>query len=489
MGLTRAIINYIDENANAREKDSKVTGDDLREGLIAIISVRVIDPQFVGQTKGKLGSSFVRPIVQKLSFEKIAKFFEENPNEAKAIMQKALLAARGREAAKKARELTRKKESFSVGTLPGKLADCQSKDPSISELYLVEGDSAGGSAKQGRDRVYQAILPLRGKILNVEKSRLDKILKSEEIKNLITALGCGIGEEFDITKARYNKIIIMTDADVDGSHIQTLLMTFFFRYLKGIIEAGYLYIAQPPLYRFKKGKKEIYLKDEKALSEYLIENGIENFEFSGIGTKEIIEFFKIVAHYRSTLQNLKKRFALIEIVRHLIENSDLLSLKNDALCQEIKKQIAELGFNILSENINEEKIHLYVQTDTGLVDIKIDEELFTHPLFEEAHFVFNKLKEFDLGFLEGKDAVSMLEAIEESSKKGAYIQRYKGLGEMNPEQLWETTMTPENRRLIRVEIADETEASDVFSLFMGDEVEPRREYIQAHAKDVKHLDV
>ncbi|WP_273212414.1 DNA topoisomerase (ATP-hydrolyzing) subunit B [Helicobacter rodentium] len=489
MGLTRAIINYIDENANAREKDSKVTGDDLREGLVAIISVRVIDPQFVGQTKGKLGSSFVRPIVQKLSFEKIAKFFEENPNEAKVIMQKALLAARGREAAKKARELTRKKESFSVGTLPGKLADCQSKDPSISELYLVEGDSAGGSAKQGRDRVYQAILPLRGKILNVEKSRLDKILKSEEIKNLITALGCGIGEEFDITKARYNKVIIMTDADVDGSHIQTLLMTFFFRYLKGIIEAGYLYIAQPPLYRFKKGKKEIYLKDEKALSEYLIENGIENFEFSGIGNKDLVEFFKIVAHYRSTLQNLKKRFALIEIVKYLIENPDMIGLDNNALCKRIKERIAELGFNILSENTNEEKIHLYVQTDAGLVDIKIDDELFTHPLFEEAHFVFNKLKEFDLGFLNGKDAVSMLEEIEESSKKGAYIQRYKGLGEMNPEQLWETTMTPENRRLIRVEIADETEASDVFALFMGDEVEPRREYIQAHAKDVKHLDV
>lgn len=489
MGLTRAIINYIDENANAREKDSKVTGDDLREGLVAIISVRVIDPQFVGQTKGKLGSSFVRPIVQKLSFEKIAKFFEENPNEAKVIMQKALLAARGREAAKKARELTRKKESFSVGTLPGKLADCQSKDPSISELYLVEGDSAGGSAKQGRDRVYQAILPLRGKILNVEKSRLDKILKSEEIKNLITALGCGIGEEFDITKARYNKVIIMTDADVDGSHIQTLLMTFFFRYLKGIIEAGYLYIAQPPLYRFKKGKKEIYLKDEKALSEYLIENGIENFEFSGIGNKDLVEFFKIVAHYRSTLQNLKKRFALIEIVKYLIENPDMIGLDNNALCKRIKERIAELGFNILSENTNEEKIHLYVQTDAGLVDLKIDDELFTHPLFEEAHFVFNKLKEFDLGFLNGKDAVSMLEEIEESSKKGAYIQRYKGLGEMNPEQLWETTMTPENRRLIRVEIADETEASDVFALFMGDEVEPRREYIQAHAKDVKHLDV
>ncbi|HIS09231.1 MAG TPA: DNA gyrase subunit B, partial [Candidatus Scatomorpha intestinipullorum] len=248
MGLTRVITNYIEANANAREKDSKITGEDIREGLVAIVSVKVVDPQFEGQTKGKLGSSFVRPIVQKLTFEKLTKFFEENPNEAKAIMQKALLAARGREAAKKARELTRKKETFSVGTLPGKLADCQSKDPSISEIYLVEGDSAGGSAKQGRDRVYQAILPLRGKILNVEKSRLDKILKSKEIKNLITALGCGIGEDFDISKIRYNKIIIMTDADVDGSHIQTLLMTFFFRYLRGIIESGYLYIAQPPLY-------------------------------------------------------------------------------------------------------------------------------------------------------------------------------------------------------------------------------------------------
>lgn len=489
MGLTRVITNYIEANANAREKDSKITGDDIREGLIAIVSVKVIDPQFVGQTKGKLGSTFVRPIVQKFAFEKISKFFEENPNVAKAIMQKALLAARGREAAKKARELTRKKESFSVGTLPGKLADCQSKDPSISELYLVEGDSAGGSAKQGRDRVYQAILPLRGKILNVEKSRLDKILKSDEIKNLITALGCGIGEDFDIDKIRYHKVIIMTDADVDGSHIQTLLMTFFFRYLKGIIENGYLYIAQPPLYRFKKGKKEIYLKDEKALSEYLIENGIENFTFSGIGNKDLMDFFKITAHYRATLQNLKKRFQFIEIVKYLIEEGNLISLPNDKLLEMLKEKIVALGFNILNEMVNEEKIHLYVQTDSGLVDIKIDDDLFTHPLFEEARFVYNKLQERDLGFLDGEDPIAMLEKVEESSKKGAYIQRYKGLGEMNPEQLWETTMTPENRRLIRVEIEDDTSASDVFSLFMGDEVEPRREYIQTHAKDVKHLDV
>ena len=489
MGLTRVITNYIEANANMREKDSKITGDDIREGLIAIVSVKVIDPQFEGQTKGKLGSSFVRPILQKLTFEKLAKFFEENPNDAKAIMQKVLLAAKGREAAKKARELTRKRESFSVGTLPGKLADCQSKDASVSELYLVEGDSAGGSAKQGRDRSYQAILPLRGKILNVEKSRLDKILKSEEIKNLITALGCGIGEDFDINKIRYQKIIIMTDADVDGSHIQTLLMTFFFRYLKDVIEQGYLYIAQPPLYRFKKGKKEIYLKDEKALSEYLIENGIENFEFQGIGNKELIEFFKIVAHYRSTLKELEKRFQLIEIVRYLIENSDLIALSNDKLYPHLKTEIEKLGFNILNETLNESMIHLYVQTTSGLVDIKIDDELFSHPLFEEAHFVYNKLKERDLSFLEEKDCVEMLNALEESSKKGADIQRYKGLGEMNPEQLWETTMTPENRRLIRVEINDEDKAGEVFSLFMGDEVEPRREYIQSHAKDVKHLDV
>ncbi|MGD9596149.1 MAG: toprim domain-containing protein, partial [Wolinella sp.] len=416
-------------------------------------------------------------------------FFEENPNDAKAIMQKALMAARGREAAKKARELTRKKDSLMVGTLPGKLADCQSKDPSISELYLVEGDSAGGSAKQGRDRVFQAILPLKGKILNVEKSRLDKILKSDEIKNMITALGCGIGEEFDINRIRYQKIIIMTDADVDGSHIQTLLLTFFFRYLKPVIEAGYLYIAQPPLYRFKKGKKEIYLRDEKALSEYLIENGIENFAFEGVGTPDLLEILRFASHYRLTLKELEKRFAMIDVVKYMIENRDLISLPMSELYIKLEEFVQQKGYNILNKRVEEEKIHLYVQTHEGLVDLVIDDSLFTHPLFEEAYYVHNLILERDLGFLGEKDILTILEEIEESAKKGAYIQRYKGLGEMNPEQLWETTMTPENRRLLKVQITDDMEASDVFSLFMGDEVEPRRAYIQDHAKDVKHLDV
>lgn len=488
-GLSRAIISYIDANANAREKDSKVTGDDVREGLVAIISTKVMEPQFEGQTKGKLGSSFVKPIIQKLTYEKLTKFFEENPIQAKAIMQKALLAARGREAAKKARELTRKKETLSVGTLPGKLADCQSKDPSESEIYLVEGDSAGGSAKQGRDRAYQAILPLRGKILNVEKSRLDKILKSEEIKNMITAFGCGIGEEFSLEKLRYHKIIIMTDADVDGSHIQTLLMTFFYRYLRPLIENGHIYIAQPPLYRFKKGKKEIYLKDERALSEYLIENGIENFSFEGIGNKELLEILKFISAYRSVLKELEKRYAMVEVIRFLIENRDYVGLGFSEMSAKIEEYLGSIECNILNKIVSENEILFYVQTKTGLVELVLNEDLFTDKHFEEAYFIYNKIQERDLAFLQGEDLLEVLESIEESAKKGAYIQRYKGLGEMNPEQLWETTMTPQNRTLLRVKLEDIESADEIFTLFMGDEVEPRRAYIQENAKNVKHLDV
>ena len=486
-GLTRVITNYIAANAAAREKDTKITGEDIREGLIAVISVKVPEPQFEGQTKGKLGSSYVKPIVQKMVFEVLSKYFEENPIEARAIMEKALMAARGREAAKKARDLTRKKEGLSIGTLPGKLADCQSKDPTISELYLVEGDSAGGSAKQGRDRVFQAILPLKGKILNVEKSRLDKILKSDEIKNMITALGCGIGDEFDAEKLRYHKIIIMTDADVDGSHIQTLLLTFFFRFLHKVVENGHIYLAQPPLYRYKKGKKEIYLKDERALNEFLIETGIEGVEFEGIGNADLIDFLKIVAAYRSVLKELEKRFNVVSAIRYMIENPDIISKSYVEIFEILRDYLQAQGHNILNSYVSEEEARIYVQTESGLEELLVNENLFTNPLYEEALYISQKIKERGVE-LKG-DVIDVLEEIEKNAKKGAYIQRYKGLGEMNPDQLWETTMNPENRRLLKININDAISASDTFNLFMGDEVEPRRNYIQEHAKDVKHLDV
>ncbi|WP_072679365.1 DNA topoisomerase (ATP-hydrolyzing) subunit B [Arcobacter sp. LA11] len=488
-GLTRSIVKYVNNNANAREKDTKITGDDVREGLIAIVSVKVPEPQFEGQTKGKLGSSYVKPICQKLTSEKLDKYFEENPQQAKAIMDKALMAARGREAAKKARDLTRKKDAMTVGTLPGKLAECQSKDPAVRELYLVEGDSAGGSAKQGRDRVYQAILPLKGKILNVEKSRLDKILKSDEIRNMITAMGCGIGEDFDEEKIRYHKVIIMTDADVDGSHIQTLLLTFFFRFLRPVVDKGYLYIAQPPLYRYKKGKNEIYLKDDTALHNYLIENGLESFEFEGLGYNDLVDLFKTVSRYRGMLAQLEKRYSLVEVLKHLIEHSDLVKLDFDALYEEVKSFLESRGYNILSKTITEDKIQLFVQTNEGLEELIIDDELFASPYFSEATYIYNRLVERDISMFDGRDLIEILDEIEGLAKKGAYIQRYKGLGEMNPEQLWETTMTPEDRRLLRVTVEDAAVASDTFTLFMGDEVEPRRNYIEEHAKDVEHLDV
>ncbi|MEA1914602.1 MAG: DNA gyrase subunit B, partial [Campylobacterota bacterium] len=389
-GLTRAIVSYIKNNAAAREKDTKITGDDVREGLCAIVSVKVPEPQFEGQTKGKLGNSYVKPICQRLTNEMLSKYFEENPNNAKKVMEKALMAARGREAAKKARDLTRKKDSMSIGTLPGKLANCQSKDPEICELYLVEGDSAGGSAKQGRDRVYQAILPLKGKILNVEKSRLDKILRSDEIKNMITAMGCGIGEDFNEEKIRYHKVIIMTDADVDGSHIQTLLLTFFFRFLRPVVDKGYLYIAQPPLYRYKKGKNETYLKDNTSLSNFLIENGLESFEFEGMGYNDLLDMFKIVASYRAMLENLEKRYSLVEVLKHLIENSDLVSLDFVQLFEKVEEFLNAKGYNILSKTITDEKIHIFVQTNEGLEELLIDDELFASPYFSEATYIFNK---------------------------------------------------------------------------------------------------
>ena len=485
--LTRVISNYNSKNGAAKEKDIKISGEDVKEGLIAIVSARVPEPQFEGQTKGKLGNTYVRPLVQKASGEELSKYFEENPIEAKAIVAKALMAARGREAAKKARELTRRKDSMSVGTLPGKLADCQSKDASACELYLVEGDSAGGSAKMGRDRVFQAILPLKGKILNVEKARLEKILKSDEITNMITAMGCGIGDEYNEDKLRYHKIIIMTDADVDGSHIQTLLLTFFFRHFRDVVEKGYLYLAQPPLYRYKKGKKEIYFKDDRAMNDYLIENGIESLDVEGVGNNDLIAYFRMVDHYRGSLEALERRYALVDLIRHFIENPDIIGLDTKSMYEEVEKFLGDIGNNILTKSISEDSIHLFVQTQGGMEELLINDDLFSAPHFSEADFVYRKIKEWNINF--EKDMIDVLEDVKEYAKKGAYIQRYKGLGEMNPEQLWETTMTPENRALLQVTIEDAELASDTFTLFMGDEVEPRRNYIETHAKDVKHLDV
>ena len=487
-GLTRTISNYNQQNSSSKEKDIKITGDDVKEGLIAVVSVRVPEPQFEGQTKGKLGNTYVKPLVQKLSYDTLRKYFEENPIEAKAIVAKCLSAARGREAAKKARELTRRKDYISVGALPGKLSDCQSKDPSASEIYLVEGDSAGGSAKQGRDRVFQAILPLKGKILNVEKSRFDKMLKSEEISNMITAMGCGIGEEFNIEKLRYHKIIIMTDADVDGSHIQTLLLTFFFRFLRPIIEGGYLYIAQPPLFRYKKAKKEIYFKDENQMNLYLIENGINSLDIKGFGKEDLMELFKNVSIYRITLRELNRRYSLVDIIKYLIENPELCKLNKNELFEKIKVKIVDFNYNILSYFIDETSIKLYVQNKEGLEEVIIDDELFNSPYFIEAKKTYEKINEWDISILK-EDILDLLTKIENEAKKGSYIQRYKGLGEMNPEQLWETTMTPENRRLVKVNVEDFDIADDIFNLFMGDDVEPRRDYIQKHAKDVSNLDI
>jgi DNA gyrase subunit B len=494
-GLSRVISAYNKSNGNSKEKDVPISIEDIREGLIAVVSVRVPEPQFEGQTKGKLGNSYVKTEVYKFVTEFLSRYFEENPLEAKAIVQKSILAAKGREAAKRARELTRRKSVLSIGTLPGKLADCQTKDRDISEIYLVEGDSAGGSAKQGRDRVYQAILPLKGKILNVEKSAIDKVLKSEEISNMITALGCGVGDEFDIDKLRYNKIIVMTDADVDGSHIQTLLLTFFFRFLKPLVENGHVYLAQPPLYRYKKGKTEIYFKNDLEMSGYLIDNGIDVLGESDTPKAELVRFYKWVANYNLSLNELGRRYSLLSVVKHIIENSEEFIEKDGSFkfndsnaIEKIIYFIGKLNYIIHSKEIEEKKISLLVQTESGIERLDIDEDLTGSTLFNETLDQYLRII-YHSQFERDENIFETLKLIEASAKKGAYIQRYKGLGEMNPEQLWETTMNPEFRKLLQISIDDEVVADENFKLFMGDEVEPRKNYIQQNAKLVSFLDI
>ena len=496
--LTRQVNGYAD--ANAKKEKIQLTGDDCREGLTAVLSVKVPDPKFSSQTKDKLVSSEVRPVVENVINEALQAWFEEHPSEAKMIVGKVIQAAAAREAARKARELTRK-NPLSVSSLPGKLADCQEKDPAKSELFIVEGDSAGGSAKQGRNREFQAVLPLRGKILNVERVRTDKMLSSEQIGTLITALGTGISDDFSIDKLRYHKIIVMTDADVDGAHIRTLLLTFFYRQMRDIIDHGYLYIAQPPLYKVTRGKSEQYLKDERALEDYLIEAGLDECTFkpasgddrAGRDLLSLVEDARVI---RSTLNNLHNRYnravveqaAIAGVLRHKVFGdlpkamaaAEYIARRLDALSDEVER--GWVGRFTESEGF------VFERTVRGVKDVAI----LDHALLGSADA--RKLDEYAArlqdayprpGLLRRKDSetaihgpVSLFEAVTDAGRKGLNLQRYKGLGEMNPSQLWETTLDTEARSLLQVKVKEVDEADDIFTKLMGDLVEPRREFIQ-----------
>ncbi|MDT8445930.1 MAG: DNA topoisomerase (ATP-hydrolyzing) subunit B [bacterium] len=501
MAVLRALNNYGLTNKIFKTADDKVTGDDIREGMTAIVSVKIAGPQFESQKKIKLTNNNVRGIVDKIVYDYIGTFFEENPQTAKRILEKSVDALRARVAAKKARELTRRKSALEISSLPGKLADCQEKDPANSEIYLVEGDSAGGSAKQGRDRQFQAILPLKGKILNVEKARFDKMLSSDEIRILITALGCGIGkEDFNIEKLRYHKIVIMTDADVDGSHILTLILTFFFRQMPDVIERGYLYIAQPPLYKVKKGKYEAYIQNETGLIEQLFAFSLKKYELKNGDIDRFAKRIQVLTSQREMLTHNSKLKVFLEVLfnhRIRLESQELeyfykllsdiakIEKENPLLVNWVPER-AELDliyqdkrFPLNQEELNELDLHSYNKVLERFGEF--DE------LRENGKFVLieTDTKE-ELHFTQSTEAVKYLI---DDGKKGVYIQRYKGLGEMNPEQLWETTMDPTARKFLQVSIEDAIEAEEVFSTLMGDQVEVRRQFIENNALKVKNLDI
>jgi len=524
--LTRTINNYANESGIAKKEKVNLSGEDAREGLTCVLSVKVPDPKFSSQTKDKLVSSEVRPVVEQVVGEKLAQYFEEHPADAKKIILKAVEAAAAREAARKARELTRRKGALDMASLPGKLADCQERDPALSELFIVEGDSAGGSAKQGRSRQFQAILPLRGKILNVERARFDKMLGSAEIGTLITALGTGIGsEEFDANKARYHKIIIMTDADVDGSHIRTLLLTFFYRQMPQLIEQGYLYIAQPPLYRVKRGTaKERYLKDDRALEDYLTDAGLEHAGLRlGDGTLLTGETLRLLVEQsrvaRSWLDALARKAGSLAVVEQaaIVGALDATLITDTARAGEMAAEIARRlnRLEALAENtpagrdagvaswtgMAAERAGLVLaRTRHGVTHrhtldgdlLRSAEARRLEAIGAQMATCFGTPSEF----VEKADAarlipgpVTLVEAVTELGRRGLTIQRYKGLGEMNPEQLWETTLDPTRRSLLQVKVSHADAAEEVFSTLMGDVVEPRREFIQENALKVANLDV
>jgi DNA gyrase subunit B len=510
--LTRSINNYGQSAGLFKDVKENLSGDDVREGLVAVVSVKLPQPQFEGQTKGKLNSD-IKGLVETFINERLADYFEKNPSVARKIIGKAIEAARAREAARKARDLTRRKGALDSASLPGKLADCQEKDPARCEIFVVEGDSAGGSAKQGRDRKFQAVLPLKGKILNVEKARYDKMLGHDEIRALITALGTGIGkDDFDSAKLRYHKIIIMTDADVDGSHIRTLLLTFFFRQMNELIERGHVFIAQPPLFKVKKGKKETYIKDEKALTRELMRAAGEDIEVrigkdkQPLQARQLSTFLGNLVDYKSVFDKVEKRLrdrALAEIlIQSGLETKS--SLANRGNLEGVATKVQKLGFEVEIGVDEEHSLHNLVikgKTDNGPYQRTIDHEFISLAEFKRAVSLTHSLKEYDnppfFIFEKEKNEVKfelptreqLLDTILTSGKKDFHIQRYKGLGEMNPAQLWETTMNAETRSLLQVRIDDAVETDEIFTILMGDAVEPRRKFIEDNALDVRNLDI